>query len=78
VQPTSDKLAQTLDDARKALADFNAAAVSAQRFIAAQNGLGEDAGRTLQEFREAAAAVQRLADFLERNPNAIITGRKQE
>ena len=78
VQPTSDKLAQTLDEARKALAAFNAAAVGAQRFIAAQNGLGEDAGRTLQEFREAAAAVQRLADFLERNPNAIITGRKPE
>jgi paraquat-inducible protein B len=78
VQPTSDKLAQTLEDARKALAAFNAAAVSAQHFIAAQNGLGEDAGRTLQEFREAAAAVQRLADFLERNPNALITGRKPE
>jgi paraquat-inducible protein B len=77
VQPTSDKLAQTLDEARKALAAFNAAAVSAQRFIAAQNGLGEEADRTLQEFREAAAAVQRLADFLERNPNAIITGRKR-
>lgn len=78
VLPTSDKLAQTLDDARKALAAFDAAAVSAQRFIAAQNGLGEDADRTLAQFREAAAAVQRLADFLERNPNAIITGRKPE
>jgi paraquat-inducible protein B len=78
VQPTSDKLGQTLEDARKAIAAFNAAVVSAQRFVAAQNGLGEDAGRTLQEFREAATAVQRLADFLERNPNAIITGRKPE
>jgi len=35
VQPTSDKLAQTLDDARKALAAFDAAATGAQRFIAA-------------------------------------------
>jgi paraquat-inducible protein B len=78
VQPTSDKLAQTLEEARKALAAFNAAATSAQRFIGAQNGFGEEANRTMEQLREAAAAVQRLADFLERNPNAIITGRKPE
>ncbi|MDD2762976.1 MAG: MlaD family protein [Opitutaceae bacterium] len=76
VQPTSDKLAQTLDEARQALAAFNAAATSAQRFIAAQGGLGEEATRTLEQLRETAASVQRLADFLERNPNALITGRK--
>jgi phospholipid/cholesterol/gamma-HCH transport system substrate-binding protein len=76
VQPSSDKLAQTLDEARRALATFNTAAASAQRFIAAQNGLGEEADKTLEQLREAAAAVQRLADFLERNPNALITGRQ--
>ncbi|MFA5056598.1 MAG: MlaD family protein [Opitutaceae bacterium] len=78
VQPASAKLAQTLDEARQALATFNAAATSAQRFIAAQGGLGEEATRTLEQLREAAASVQRLADFLERNPNALITGRKPE
>jgi paraquat-inducible protein B len=78
VQPTSDKLAQTLEEAQKALAAFNAAATSAHQFIAAQNGIGEEGNRTLEQLREAAASVQRLADFLERNPSAIITGRKQE
>jgi paraquat-inducible protein B len=78
VQPTGEKLAQTLDAARKALATFDAAASGAQRFIAAQNGIGEDTNRTMEQLREAAASVQRLADFLERNPNALITGRKQE
>lgn len=78
VQPTSDKLAQTLDEAQKALAAFNAAATAAQRFIAAQNGVGEEAAQTMEQLRQAAAAVQRLADFLERHPNAIITGRKAE
>ncbi len=76
VQPSSDKLAQTLDDARQALASFNAAATSAQRFLAAQSGLGEEADKTLAKLREAATAVQRLADFLDRNPNALIVGRK--
>ena len=78
VQPSSDKLTQTLEDARKALAAFNAAATSAQQLIAAQSGLGEETVKTLAELREAAAAVQRLADFLERNPNALITGRKPD
>ena len=78
VQPTSDQLAQTLKDARRALATFNDAAATAQHFIAAQSGTAEEANLTMQQLREAAAAVQRLADFLERNPNALITGRKQD
>jgi len=78
VQPTSDQLAQTLKDAQRALATFNDAAASAQHFIAAQSGIGEEANLTMLQLREAAAAVQRLADFLERNPNAIITGRRRE
>lgn len=78
VQPSSDKLIQTLNEARQALATFNAAAASAQHFIQAQTDLGSEAGKTLEQLREAAASVQRLADFLERNPNAIITGRKPQ
>ncbi len=76
VQPSSDKLVRTLDEARQALATFNAAAASAQRFIQAQSGLGAEADKTMDQLREAAMAVQRLADFLEHNPNALITGRK--
>jgi phospholipid/cholesterol/gamma-HCH transport system substrate-binding protein len=75
VQPTDAKLTQTLEETRRALAAFNAAANSAQRFIAAQSGLGVEADKTLAQLRAAAASVQRLADFLERNPNALITGR---
>jgi len=28
------------------------------------------------QLNEAAASVQRLAEFLERNPNALLTGKK--
>jgi paraquat-inducible protein B len=76
VDPTAEQMTQTLKEAREAIAAFNAAAVTIQRFVGSQNGLSEDAMRSLQEIRDAAAAVQRLADFLERNPNAVITGRK--
>ncbi len=77
VKPTSQELTKTLVEAQKSLQAFNDAAGAAKVFIASQSGLGENANRTLNELSEAAAQVQRLADFLERNPNALLTGRKQ-
>jgi len=76
VNPTSAELAKTLVEAQKSLKAFSEAAAEAKQFIAAQSGLGENANRTLAELADAAAQVQRLADFLERNPNALLTGRK--
>lgn len=77
VSPTSKELAATLAQAQQALASFNATAGAAHRFIAAQSGLGDEATRTLEQLRSAAEAVQRLADFLERNPQALISGKKR-
>ncbi|MDP3207979.1 MAG: hypothetical protein Q8M65_02420 [Rhodoglobus sp.] len=39
--------------------------------------MGDELAGTLEHLNEAADAVKRLADFLERNPNALITGRKR-
>lgn len=39
-------------------------------------GLKDEATKTLQQLGDASASVQRLTDYLERNPNAIITGKK--
>jgi paraquat-inducible protein B len=33
--------------------------------------------RTMEQLSEAADSVKRLADFLERNPNALLTGKKR-
>lgn len=76
VQPTASELASTLAQAKETLSAFNTAAQTAQQFIAAQSGLGEEAARSLNQLGEAAASVQRLADYLERNPNALLSGRK--
>ena len=38
---------------------------------------GADTTRALEKVADAAESIQRLADFLERNPNAIVSGRKQ-
>lgn len=76
VGPVSGELKQTLADAQAALKQIDAAAAGTRRFVAAQNYVGEDLTRTLQQVSEAAAAIQRLAELLERNPNAALVGRK--
>jgi paraquat-inducible protein B len=75
VEPTSESLAATLADARKAIDAFNQTAVEARRFISGTAGIGDDVAATLQQLGAAADAVSRLAEFLERNPNALIMGR---
>jgi paraquat-inducible protein B len=76
VDPAGKELTATLAQAQVALKSFNEAAAAARNFVTAQSGLGEEATRALAQLGDAAAAVQRLADFLERNPNALLTGKK--
>jgi paraquat-inducible protein B len=77
IEPTSQELAQALAETRKTMESFNTAAVAAQGFISTHSGLGGEVAGTLNQLSEAADAVKRLADFLERNPNALIAGRKR-
>ncbi len=70
------ELQATLVRAQETLGNFNATAVTVKNFVNAQQGLGEGATETLAKLSEAADAVQRLADFIERNPNALLTGKK--
>ncbi len=77
IQPAGVKLNEAMSEAQVVLKSFNEAADSARRFISAQSGLGEETVRTMNQLAEAASSVQRLAEFLERNPNALLTGKKQ-
>jgi paraquat-inducible protein B len=77
IEPAGRELAQTMAEVRRSLQAFNAAADSTRGFIAAQSGLGADVGVTLGRLNEAADAVARLAEFIERNPNALLTGRRR-
>lgn len=76
VGPVSDDLKRTLADTQAALKSIDAAAVTTRRFVQSQGSLGEDVTRTLQEIAQAADAIQRLAELLERNPNALLVGRQ--
>lgn len=61
----------------RTLRSFHDAAESVHTLLGPQSGLGEEAVRTLQQVTEAAESLQELADFLERNPNAFIIGKKR-
>jgi paraquat-inducible protein B len=75
VGTNGDELRATLAQAKQTLETFNAAAASLHKFIASQSGVGDDAARALNELAAAADSVRRLADFLERNPQALLSGR---
>jgi paraquat-inducible protein B len=68
VDPVAAELVRTLRS-------FHDAAESIQKLLGPQSGLGEEAVRTLRQLTETAKSLQELADFLERNPNALITGK---
>lgn len=77
VGPAGKELTETLAHAKVAVESFNDAATAARKFISTHSGLGDELVGTLEQLSEAADAVKRLADFLERNPNALLTGKKR-
>jgi paraquat-inducible protein B len=74
--PKGENMARTLAEVQATVATFNTTAATVQKFISAQQNLGDDASQALNKLGDAAAAVRELADFLERNPSALLTGRK--
>jgi paraquat-inducible protein B len=76
IDPAGAKFGETLAEAKRTLETFNTTAVTLRRFVSAQQNLGADADQAFTRLAAAADAVQRLADFLERNPTALISGRK--
>jgi paraquat-inducible protein B len=75
IAPAAEELTLTLQRLRQNLDSLEDATTNASRFISAQNGLGTEAADALRQLGDAARAVGRLADFLERNPNALLSGR---
>lgn len=75
VGPGAEEFGHLLTDARGAIVQFSETTAVMKRFVNAQQYLGDDASKALARLGEAASAVARLADFLERNPNALLSGR---
>ena len=79
----SDELAAMSDKSSAPLASMKETADELRRTLVTLNQLVGDggpalhnAGKTLGELREAARALQDLSDTLERQPDALLFGRK--
>lgn len=65
------QLRQTLSGLDQLLVDF-------QGFIEADSTLSVELSHTLREFGRSAQSVRRLAEYLERNPRALLSGRAEQ
>jgi paraquat-inducible protein B len=77
IGPVSDDLRKTLADAQTALKSLDAAAATTRNFVRDQGQLGDEVGTALRQVADAAAALERLADALDRNPSSLIVGKKK-
>lgn len=77
------KLLQRVDvevvpEAGKMIVDARNALVSADRMLASESPIQQDTRAALREVQKAAHAFRMLADYLERNPNALLMGKKED
>ena len=69
--------AGALENASGALAEFEGAAANIGDLTDPRSGSIVRLNRTLGNLEEAAKAIEELADYLKRNPNALLSGKKQ-
>jgi paraquat-inducible protein B len=77
VDPLVYSVTNTLADARKTLADLRGALQNVSRLIGPDTSFSSDLSQALEQLSNASRAVADLAEFLERNPDALVTGRKR-
>jgi len=78
VEPVSAELRKTLADAQASLDRISGAATATQRFVERQGTVGDEVTHALRQVADTAAALERLADALARNPNSLVVGKKKE
>jgi paraquat-inducible protein B len=78
VGPVTDDLKKTLADAQAALKTIDGAAATTRRFIEEQGPVGDEITSALRQIAAAAESLQRLADLINRNPNALLVGTKKK
>jgi paraquat-inducible protein B len=77
VGPVSDDLRQTLANAQSALRTLEATAATTRRFVQRQGDVGDELTLALRQVAEAAAALEDLANAIERNPSSLLVGKKK-
>lgn len=77
VDPLADSITNTLSDAQKTLAGLRVAVQNASDLIAPDSAFRPELMQALEQLGDAGRTVADLAEFLKRNPNALLAGRKQ-
>lgn len=76
VGPMLGSVEATGTRARESLQRLDAALADVRTLIDTQGPLGVELARTLTDVGDAARAVKELAGYLDRNPNALLVGRR--
>jgi paraquat-inducible protein B len=78
VGPVAGDLTKTLDQVQSTLAELRVTAQGMSAIVAPDARLQGELNRALDQLARAARSISELADFLKRNPNALIKGRSPE
>ena len=76
VDPLADSVTNALYDAQKTFAELRVAIQNVSALIGPDSALPSDLKQALEDVGNAGRSVADLAQFLQRNPNALLTGRK--
>jgi paraquat-inducible protein B len=76
INPLANGADATLKEAQATLVELRQTFQSVRDLLAPQAPLRRDLAVMMDEMAEAARSVGTLADFLNRNPNALLSGRK--
>jgi paraquat-inducible protein B len=77
VDSLADSITNALYDAQKTLADLRVGVRSITKLVGPDSALRPDLIQALEDLTNAGQAVADLAEFLQRNPNTLLTGRKR-
>jgi paraquat-inducible protein B len=77
VDPLADSVTNTLYDAQKTLAGLRVGVRNVADLLGPDSAIRPDLIQALEELSNASRAVADLAEFLKRNPNALLTGKKR-
>ena len=77
IDPLADSADGTLKEAQATLVELRQSLQNVRDLLAPQATLRRDLAVMMDEVAEAARSIGALADFLNRNPNALLSGRKR-
>src|SRR6267143_499767 len=76
LDPISKNLNPTLEEAKKTMAQLQSATAHLDKMLSTNSSFRYQLDNALSQIGTAADSLRRLSEFLERNPNSIIFGRK--